>query len=88
MDERRKSPRRRVQKSGAIAFDAGRSVVSCTIQSLSETGALLGLPDTFGVPERFVLRFDRVAMPCSIARRAANEVGVAFAYPASARLID
>jgi hypothetical protein len=78
MDEKRRSPRRRVLKSGSIVFNGGRSVMSCTLRNVSDHGALLKLDNTLSIPSQFVLCFDRASVHCEIIRRALGELGVEF----------
>ena len=82
MDEKRTSPRHRVLKAGAIAFNAGRSTISCTLRNLSDHGALLKVTSPLGVPPMFELRFDARQVQCRIVRRTHQEIGVAFAASA------
>jgi PilZ domain len=79
MDEKRKSARRRVLKSGTIEFETG--AYSCAIRNLSENGAALEVPYTPPVPHEFelVMQADQVRRRCRVIWRKENRLGVAFA---------
>jgi hypothetical protein len=55
MDEKRRSQRQRVLKSGKIVFANGSFSIDCTVRNLSEKGARLQVPTTVAIPDRFVL---------------------------------
>jgi hypothetical protein len=78
MDEKRRSPRRRVLKSATIVFNHNRSVVSCILRNLSDDGALLKVENSVTIPERFVLRFDGQIVECVSVRRTLTEIAVKF----------
>jgi hypothetical protein len=77
MSDRREASRLRKLKSAKVAFDKVR--LTCTVKSLSETGACLEFQTTHGVPGRFEL-----AMPgeqpraCSVTWADDRKVGVQF----------
>jgi hypothetical protein len=79
MEERRKSPRRRVLKGGTIALERG-GAVSCTVRNLSESGACIEVGSPLGIPESFnlVIASDHVTRPCRIMWRSDRRIGVAF----------
>jgi hypothetical protein len=78
MEERRKSPRRRVLKTGKIVFNHDRSVVDCTVRNLSAEGALLVFPNTAGIPAHFdlVLEGDARRLACDVVWRHERRLGV------------
>jgi PilZ domain len=77
--ERRLSPRRNTRIEAKIAFDGGRSVRSCVIRNVSETGARLELSSVSGVPETFdLLIAGHAPQPCRVVWRALREMGVAY----------
>jgi len=78
MEERRRSPRRKVLKPGRIVFNGGFSVITCTLRDLSEHGAKLHMPSPVGIPLQFNLHFDSHSVPCRIVRKQADTVGVEF----------
>jgi hypothetical protein len=55
MNEHRISPRRRVLKTGQIAFSDKVPKLECTVRNLSETGACLQVSTTVGMPASFGL---------------------------------
>jgi hypothetical protein len=77
--ERRSTPRQRTLKGGKIVFNAGRSVISCTVRSLSPAGARLTVASVVGIPDAFELQvMAEKPRPCRVVWRAAAELGVAF----------
>jgi len=85
MNEKRKTPRRRVLKEGKIVFADGMRVIDCTIRDMSDGGARLLIASTLGVPERFQLyqKSSGLLYPASIIWRQANAIGVRFEGPAT-----
>ena len=81
MIERRTAPRHRTLKSGLIVFNGGRSTLACVIRNLSESGALLKVEISAGIPDRFTLRFDEKSVGCAVVRRTLTDLGVRFASP-------
>ena len=55
---RRRSPRIRTFKAGKLVFNAGASVLDCTIRDLSSSGACLDVGAPARTPAEFVLEFD------------------------------
>jgi PilZ domain len=82
MDERRRSPRHRIFKSGTISFNRA-GVVSCTVRNLSATGACLEVESPVGIPETFELMIGDAspAQHCKVAWRSVSRIGVAFTGP-------
>ncbi|MGU3362801.1 diguanylate cyclase [Methylobacterium sp. M6A4_1b] len=72
--------RRRVLKAGQISFNGGRSVLDCTVRSLSETEAGLKIDSTAGVPETFKLAIgaDRFSRLCRVVQKSEGRLDVAF----------
>lgn len=85
MNEKRKTPRRRVLKEGKIVFADGMRVIDCTIRDMSDGGARLLIASTLGVPESFQLyqKSSGLLYPASIIWRQANAIGVRFEGPAT-----
>jgi hypothetical protein len=79
MDERRKSPRRRVLKSGTISFDRG-GPLDCVVRNISETGACLELERRVNIPDDFTLLIKTAKMIrlCHVVWRAGRRIGVSF----------
>ena len=78
MDEHRTSPRRRVLKSGQIAFSDKAPKLECTVRNVSDTGACLQVSTTIGMPASFGLHVDGVHHSCRIVWRTDTRLGVAF----------
>jgi hypothetical protein len=80
MSERRKSPRVRALKGGKIAFNQHRSIIDCVVRNLTRDGAMLKVPSTVGIPERFEFRFeaDGGYRPCHVVWRRPDMLGIAF----------
>jgi hypothetical protein len=80
LEDKRSSQRRRILKQGRISFNGRRSTIDCTVRDFSETGALLKVTSSVGVPDQFelVLVTENRVIPCVVVRRGAKEVGVVF----------
>ena len=78
MNEKRISPRRRVLKTGQIAFSDKVPKLECTVRNLSETGACLQVSTTHGMPTAFDLIVEGVRHACKIVWRTDTRLGVAF----------
>ncbi|MCB1510656.1 MAG: PilZ domain-containing protein [Hyphomicrobiaceae bacterium] len=72
--------RRRVLKSGVIAFNNRHSTLPCTIKDISETGARLIVNGSINAPDTFelIVELDGLEAQCRVVRRTANEVRVNF----------
>lgn len=82
--ERRSSPRHRTLKSGKIVINGQSSVFDCRVRNLSENGALLKLPSTVSIPDRFELRVvnDDIRVIAVVRWRTGTDLGVQFEGPA------
>jgi hypothetical protein len=78
MNEHRISPRRRVLKTGQIAFSDKVPKLECTVRNLSETGACLQISTTVGMPASFGLFVDGVRHSCQVVWRTETRLGVTF----------
>lgn len=69
-----------VLKGATIVFNERNSAINCSIRNLSKSGARLGLPNTDGVPDSFVLRLsaDGSETECRVIWRQAKELGIEF----------
>ena len=78
MAENRRTYRRRVLKSATIEFDC--SAFSCTVRNISEVGAALDLPSSFGIPHEFqlVIETNQMTRQCRTIWRKENRIGVTF----------
>jgi len=73
-------PRRRVLKSGIIAFNDRFSALPCTVRDLSGTGAHLRVEGTVNVPNTFelIIELDGLEASCQVVWRKDKEIGVRF----------
>jgi len=78
MQERRRSPRMRVLKSGRIIVAAKAPPIACTVRNISEGGACLQMDNHYGIPDAFDIVIDGVHHPCRVAWRSSLKIGVAF----------
>ncbi|MBO0346154.1 PilZ domain-containing protein [Roseibium limicola] len=87
-EERRAEPRRRTLKSARIVFGGLSQVFNCTIRNANETGALLVLPSTVGVPNNFLLYIDNESnrRPVEVVWRSDDRMGVRYIGPAESLL--
>jgi hypothetical protein len=78
--DRRASRRARTLKGGRIILNGGYSVFACTVRNMSETGALLQLGETTGIPTHFDLEVEpgRPTRKCTVRWRSQTAVGVSF----------
>ncbi|WP_417769999.1 PilZ domain-containing protein [Stappia sp.] len=78
--DRRSSPRHRTLKSGKIVPDDHSAVHDCRVRNLSADGALLKLPSTVHIPDRFELRIvnEDIREVAIVRWRTATELGVQF----------
>jgi PilZ domain len=79
-DERRTVTRTRISRSAKIIAPRRTSVIHCTVQNITSTGACLKVANTYGMPDTFELTFEhgRTRRPCRVVWRTADELGVAF----------
>lgn len=79
MDERRKSQRLRVLKSGKIVLSDKAPRVECTIRNLSDGGACLQIATTYGIPSAFELILGEGSRrACHVVWRTDTRMGVSF----------
>ena len=79
--ESRRGARRRILKGAKIVFNNRSALVDCTVRNLSDTGACLHVPSTFGIPDTFdlVLEANEGRRPCRVAWKTDDRIGVSFA---------
>ena len=77
MEDKRKTPRRRVLKAGIIEFGGA---IDCTVRNLSNIGAALDVVSPVGIPERFTLFLPAEGrrLPCRVVWRKEKRIGVTF----------
>lgn len=78
MIERRASPRRRVLKSGTLAFGGGG--IDCTVRNLSAAGARVDIASPIGLPDNFllVIEADQFTRRCRPIWKTERQLGLAF----------
>jgi PilZ domain len=78
--ERRDVTRTRVSRSAKIIPPRHGSMIHCTVQNITSSGACLKLANTYGMPETFELTFEhgRTRRACRVVWRTNDELGVAF----------
>ena len=76
----RNKPRQRTLKAGRIIFNNKSSILTCTVRSLSDSGACVQLAASVGVPNSsdLTLEVDGHCRPCNVVWQYNNRVGVAF----------
>ena len=79
----RSATRRRVLKSGVIAFNDRFSALPCVVRNLSPSGAHLRVEGTINVPNTFELlvELDGLEAQCEVVWRKDKEIGVRFTSP-------
>jgi hypothetical protein len=78
--ERRDVTRTRIARSAKIIPPRRGSMIHCTVQNITSSGACLKLANTYGLPETFELTFEqgRTRRACRVVWVTADQVGVAF----------
>jgi hypothetical protein len=78
--ERRDVTRTRVLCGAKIIPPRHGSMIHCTVQNITSSGACLKLANTYGLPETFELTFEqgRTRRACRVVWRTSDELGVAF----------
>ena len=78
MNEKRTAPRRRNLKIAHIVISEKAPKLECVIRNISESGALLQVSTTFGIPTTFDLILGDVTRPCRTVWRSETTIGIAF----------
>lgn len=76
MKDRRTAPRKRVLKSASIVLSDKAPKLDCTVKNISETGAMLQLSTTLGIPAGFDIVMEGARRHCH--SRTDTRIGVAF----------
>jgi hypothetical protein len=58
IEDRRQTTRKRTLKGARIIFNHRRSVINCVVHNLTAHGALLRVPNIFGIPSDFDIQLD------------------------------
>ena len=78
MNERRTAPRKRVLKSALIQLSERAPKLECTVKNISDTGALVQVSTTVGIPASFDIIIDGVRSHCHSMWRTDTKIGVVF----------
>jgi len=78
VDEKRAAPRRRVLKSAFIVLSEKAPKLECTLKNISETGAMLQVSTTLGIPHNFDLILEGEKHHCHSVWRTETSIGVEF----------
>ena len=80
VDERRRSRRNRTLKDGKVVFNAGMSLIDCTIRDRTEGGARLQLTIPVKLPKVFELLCvtEGLLYPATIVWHRGDHVGITF----------
>jgi hypothetical protein len=78
LNEKRIAPRKRVLKGAFIVLSDKAPKLECTIKNMSDTGALIQVSSTFGLPAHFDLIVDTHRRHCQVVWRTDTKFGVRF----------
>jgi len=78
LNEKRIAPRKRVLKGAFIVVSEKAPKLECTIRNMSDTGALIQVSSTYGLPANFVLVIDTRRHDCHVMWRTDTKIGVRF----------
>lgn len=79
-DDLRRAPRRRILKSGLVAYNDRHATLSCTVRDISSTGARVRVEGSVSAPDTFdlVIHIDGLEASCEVVWRNGSEIGVRF----------
>lgn len=78
LNEKRIAPRKRVLKGAFIVLGEKAPKLECTVRNMSDTGALVQVSSTFGLPSNFELIVDSHRLKCQVVWRRDTKIGVKF----------
>jgi hypothetical protein len=78
VDEKRAAPRRRVLKTAFIVLSEKAPKLECAVRNISETGAMLQVSTTLGIPHSFDLIIEGEKHHCHSVWRTETSIGVEF----------
>src|SRR4029453_2057896 len=78
MKDRRTAPRKRVLKSASIVLSDKAPKLDCTVKNISETGAMLQVSTTLGIPASFDIVLEGARRHCHSVWRTDTRIGVTF----------
>jgi hypothetical protein len=78
--EARMAPRRRMLKSGKIAYSDRHVTIECMVRDMSATGARLKVDGSVSAPDTFelLIPLDGLEANCEVVWRAGIELGIRF----------
>ena len=79
-DDGRVAPRRRMLKSGKIAYSDRHVTIGCTVRDMSATGARLRVEGSVTAPDTFelLIALDGLEANCQVVWRREADIGVRF----------
>ena len=79
-DEARIAPRRRMLKSGKIAYSDRHVTIECTVRDMSATGARLRVSGSVSAPDTFelLIELDGLEANCQVVWRSGPDLGIKF----------
>jgi hypothetical protein len=79
-DDARIAPRRRMLKSGKIAYSDRHVTIGCTVRDMSATGARLRVEGSVTAPDTFelLIALDGLEANCQVVWRRETDIGVRF----------
>lgn len=79
-DEARFAPRRRMLKSGKIAYNDRHVTIGCAVRDISATGARLRVEGSVSAPDTFelLIQLDGLEANCQVVWRRDADIGVRF----------
>jgi hypothetical protein len=78
MKDRRTAPRKRVLKSASIVLSDKAPKLDCTVKNISETGAMLQVSTTLGIPASFDIVLEGARRHCHSVWRTDTRIGITF----------
>jgi PilZ domain len=83
--ERRERQRTRVLRNAKIIAPRNSSMIHCTVQDITSSGACLKVANTYGMPRTFELTFEqgRTRRFCRVVWHSSDRLGVAFEDPSA-----
>jgi hypothetical protein len=79
-EDQRRAPRRRVLKSGTVAYNERHTTLPCSVRDISTTGARVQVEGSICAPDTFdlLIPLDGLEASCEVVWRNGQEVGVRF----------
>ena len=79
-DELRIAPRRRMLKSGIVAYSGRHCTIPCTVRDISDGGARLRVTSSLLAPDTFelIIESEGLEADCEVVWRDESQIGVRF----------